>query len=112
MLNPPDEYNETGRGNKITYSFKNPDVIIFSMLFFFLFRHSYFHRNIYIYIYKNQRTARYRKLYKQTELAYKNRSFRDRESNHGPPAFRADVLTITPPRCIYIYSREIKIKMY
>ena len=41
--------------------------------------------------YKKQRTARYRKLYKQTELAYKNRSFRDRESNHGPPAFRADV---------------------
>ena len=35
-------------------------------------------------------------LYKQTELAYENRSFRDRESNHGPPAFRADVLTITP----------------
>ena len=36
--------------------------------------------------------------YKQTELAYKNRSFRDRESNHGPPAFQVDVLTITPPR--------------
>ena len=37
-------------------------------------------------------------IYKQTELAYKSRSCRDRESNHGSPAFRADVLTITPPR--------------
>ena len=37
-------------------------------------------------------------IYKQTELAFKSRSCRGRESNHGPPAFRADVFTITPPR--------------
>ena len=32
------------------------------------------------------------------KLAFKNRSRRDRESNHGPPACQADVLTTTQSR--------------
>ena len=37
-------------------------------------------------------------IYKQIETDAQNRSCPDRESNHGSPAYRADVLTITPPR--------------
>ena len=37
-------------------------------------------------------------------LTYKNRSYHDRDSNHGSPAFRADVLTIAPPRLPTLYA--------
>ena len=35
---------------------------------------------------------------KKPTLAFKSRSRRDRESNHGPPACQAEVLTTTPSR--------------
>ena len=38
-------------------------------------------------------------------LTYKNRSYDDRDSNHGSPAFWADVLTIAPPRLPTVYAK-------
>ena len=40
----------------------------------------------------------YTHIYIETEISAQKRSRRDRESNHGLPACRADVLTITPSR--------------
>ena len=43
---------------------------------------------------------------------YKNRSYHDRDSNHRSPAFRADVLTIAPPRLPTLYANFSIYKHY
>ena len=37
-------------------------------------------------------------------MTYKNRSYHNRDLYHGSPAFRADVLTIAPPRLPTLYA--------